>query len=320
MTQFEAKVYKKTDEDIIGAEVIIEEENGESIEDIQILDKTQFEDLVDELNAKLDVIDETYVQFGSESSLVGENLDTILENSNNEIPINASTLNGLSSSSFSTNNHTHQKTNITDLYNYNLSASKYRVNAATNEATVITVKVTDMNDVAKNNVPIVIKKNGVAWVNGNTNSNGEFSATYTPANEEIVNFECGNQNIQCHAYYDTGWVTVTVDPDWRSTIENNASSNPLKIRRLGKVVSIKGKLTTKTGPFDSSQGIFVSTLDSKFKPSSDILLFNVSSGKYHHCVRIDSLGNLNVGERYGNSSVVDIPKNTVLYCYGSYLI
>ena len=102
MTQIETSVYEKTDEGIIGAEVIVYNE-GEEIDSIQIVDSTELA----ELEAKLDVIDETYVQYAEDSSLIGSTLDSILANTGEDVDINATTLSGFSSDDFSKTNHTH---------------------------------------------------------------------------------------------------------------------------------------------------------------------------------------------------------------------
>ena len=102
MTQIETSVYEKTDEGIIGAEVIVYNE-GEEIDSIQIVDSTELA----ELEAKLDVIDETYVQYASGSSLIGSTLDSILLNTGEDVDINATTLSGFSSDDFSKSDHTH---------------------------------------------------------------------------------------------------------------------------------------------------------------------------------------------------------------------
>ena len=108
MTDFETEVYHRDDNNIIGARVIVSADNGQTIDNIQVTNKTQF----DELEAKLDVLDETYVRFAETSTLTDKTIDEILTNSNETTPINATLLAGLQSDAFSKTNHTHRKVAI----------------------------------------------------------------------------------------------------------------------------------------------------------------------------------------------------------------
>ena len=89
MVRFETKVYNySADDKIIGAEVIVYNEQGDKVKSIVVTDETQ----IQELEAKLDVIDDTYVKYS--------NLDTILANIEEDTDINATELNGHSGQDF----------------------------------------------------------------------------------------------------------------------------------------------------------------------------------------------------------------------------
>ena len=51
MTSFETEVYNREGENVIGARVIVSADNGQTIDEIQVTNKTQF----DELKGKLDI-------------------------------------------------------------------------------------------------------------------------------------------------------------------------------------------------------------------------------------------------------------------------
>lgn len=110
MTKFETQIYKKEQADIIGAQVTVSSDNGQSIDSIQITNKTQF----DELKSKLEVLDETYVQFAESSLMAGKSIDEILENSLEKAEINATKLGGIQSDGYSKTNHTHDERYYTE--------------------------------------------------------------------------------------------------------------------------------------------------------------------------------------------------------------
>ena len=87
--RFETKIYSySADEKIIGAEVIVYNEAGDKIKSIVVCDETQLQ----ELEEKLDTLDETYVDH--------DELETILTNSNEDTIINATKLNGYQGDQF----------------------------------------------------------------------------------------------------------------------------------------------------------------------------------------------------------------------------
>ena len=82
--------YSENDEKIIGCSVSIYEDSGDLIDEIEIADATRLQELEDALA----VIDNTYVKYS--------NLLEIIANIDESVDINATTLNGISGSSFLT--------------------------------------------------------------------------------------------------------------------------------------------------------------------------------------------------------------------------
>jgi len=89
MVQIKTKVYNySADEKIIGAEVIIYNEDGDKVKSIVIVDETE----IQELREELDNLDNTYVD--------QTELTQILTNTGESITINATTLNGVAGDQF----------------------------------------------------------------------------------------------------------------------------------------------------------------------------------------------------------------------------
>ena len=192
MVDFETEVYNKSGDNITGVKVIIEGENAEVLDTIEVHNKTEFDALVTELNEKLDVLDETYIQVG-DSSLAGLSIEEILQNSNNDVDINATTLDGQSSSSFSQTGHTHNVNTLTGVLNYGLSSSDYDITRS--DSVTLKVKVTNATNSPVTNSPVVILLNGSSFATGNTNASGEFTTTYTPSEYGLQHFSVNNTSI-----------------------------------------------------------------------------------------------------------------------------
>ena len=159
---------------------------------------------ITELQQRLVVIDETY--------FTEERLQAILANSQETNNINATSLNGFISSdfakvsqlsSYAPVSHNHTKNQITDLYNYQITASKYNVDIDTD--VTITVKVTNQlgNPVVGVTVPVL--KDNQSWKSGTTGVNGTFSLTYTADTWGLVMFSANTQTCQIFVY---GWKRV----------------------------------------------------------------------------------------------------------------
>lgn len=201
MVDFKTRIFTESDNDIIGAEVIVFSDQGTRIGSIEIANA---EDL-NALREELEVIDETYFD--------ETRLNAVLANSQESTTINATSISGYSSSDlakvsqlsgYALTNHTHVKTSITDLYNYSISCSNY--NPTIDTGISVTVKVTNQagNPVVGHTVSIL--KNNSSWKSGTTGSNGEFTTTYTCSEWGLITFSANNTSIQIRV---TGFKVVT---------------------------------------------------------------------------------------------------------------
>lgn len=217
MVDFETEVYNKSGDNITGVKVIIQGENAEVLDTIQVHNKTEFDALVTELNEKLDVIDETYIQT-DEQSLAGLSIEEILENSNGDVDINATTLDGQSSSSFSQTDHTHRKSAIVDLYNFQLTCDSRNITLG--DPVNLSVQVNDQRGVGVPSAGVYIYIDNVLSITGATNSQGTFTSTYTPDTVGLHCIAIGNQkefvNVKQamgSSEVITGKCTVYYDPN-----------------------------------------------------------------------------------------------------------
>ena len=197
MVDFKTRIFTESDNDIIGAEVIVFSDQGTRIGSIEIANA---EDL-NALREELEVIDETYFD--------ETRLNTVLANSQESTTINATAISGYSSSDlakvsqlsdYALASHTHVKTNITDLYNYSISCSNYNPTIDTDIS--VTVKVTNQagNPVTGHTVNIL--KNNSSWRSGTTGSNGEFTTTYTCSEWGLTTFSANTTSAQIRV---KGW-------------------------------------------------------------------------------------------------------------------
>lgn len=316
MTDFETQIYSRQDDDVIGVQVIASSNNGQTIDSLQVTNKTQFDALV----AKLDSLNMDYVQFDEDSDLKGLSLDEILTNSNEITTINATRLNGYQSDAFAKASHTHLKKSITDLYDYNISLSNYNVNAANSESVTITVKVTNTSNSPVKNHQVLLYRNNIYWKNGRTNSNGVYTVTYTPDAEGLTVFSVNNQKVQLYTKYDTGWVDI----DMSNVSSNFRVTDPFQIRRIGKKVHIRGTIK-------ASRNISVSNWedykdigsfpDAQFAPSQDETFVMQSSSAQRCVVVIDSDG-LHVGRFTAAASggVYTIPTDLMIRVACTYFV
>lgn len=91
MVDFKTKIYHAEGDQIVGAEITVYSEEGDNIGSIQVTSKKDFDDL----KAKLDNLDETYVPISR------------LEYELGRVNVNAQTLDNLSSTDFARSNHSH---------------------------------------------------------------------------------------------------------------------------------------------------------------------------------------------------------------------
>ena len=198
MVDFNVRTYSEDDGRIIGAEVTVISTSGDNLGSISVANA----ETLAEMQAQLAVIDETY--------FTEERLEEILENINESKEINATKLNGFQSSDFAKvsqlsayapASHTHPVSQITNLYDYQITASSYNVNI--DSSVNITVKVTNRatgRPVTGVTVPVL--KNNSTWKSGTTGVNGTFSLSYTADTWGLVTFSANTAN--CHIKV-SGW-------------------------------------------------------------------------------------------------------------------
>ena len=201
MVDFNTRVFTEDDGKIIGAEITVYSDSGDKIGLIDVADAETLE----EMQTQLAVIDETY--------FTEARLATILAHTNENTVINATKLSGFLSSdfakvsdlsSYAPVSHSHTKSQITDLYDYQIYASAYNVNI--DGSVNITVKVTNRatgNPVVGVTVPVL--KNNSSWRSGTTGVNGTFSLSYTADTWGLTTFSAKTANTQIHV---TGWKQI----------------------------------------------------------------------------------------------------------------
>lgn len=318
MTKLETEIYKKDEENVIGAKVIVSADNGQTIDNIKIINETEFQ----ELKKKLNVLGDTYVQFEEESNLSGNTLDDILKNEEENAVINATYLNGYQSSYYAKSNHIHTKENITNLYDYDISLPKY--NLKIGESIPVTVRVTDMSGTPVKNMNIAIERDDAPWVNGHTNNNGEFSSSFTATSFGLVTFAVNSQKVQCFVEKpvdDTGWVDI---PFVSSEFSNySPTGNTLQCRRIGDIVHIKGIVTNTITLYNcKTQDKVIARLPNGFHPSREEYKRNQASGTASFLIRVGSDGKITmVANRYGtDSSENTIDRGRWLHMHMTYFV
>ena len=207
MVDFNVRTYSEDDGRIIGAEVTVISTSGDNLGSISVANA----ETLAEMQAQLAVIDETY--------FTEERLAEILENINESQEINATKLSGFVSSDFAKvsqlsayapASHTHPVSQITNLYDYQISASSYNVNIDSDVN--ITVKVTNRatgRPVTGVTVPVL--KNNSTWKSGTTGVNGTFQLTYTADTWGLTTFSANTVNIQIYVPEPSStWKSVSV--------------------------------------------------------------------------------------------------------------
>ena len=239
MVDFKTRIFTESDNDIIGAEVIVFSDQGTRIGSIEIANA---EDL-NALREELEVIDETYFD--------ETRLNAVLANSQESTTINATSISGYSSSDlakvsqlsdYALTNHTHVKTSITDLYNYSISCSNYNPTIDTDIS--VTVKVTNQagNPVVGHTVSIL--KNNSSWKSGTTESNGEFTTTYTCSEWGLTTFSANNNSTQILV---KGWKQIWSAESGKMTAYRNNNHARLILDGL-----VRSSVPTSYGQYGSS--------------------------------------------------------------------
>lgn len=257
-----AEIYNEDQDNIIGVKVIVSADTGQVIDEIQVTNKTDFE----ELEARLDSLGDDYVQFADESSMSGSTIDAILANVSELFDINATTLGGFQSDDYAKASHTHQKASITNLYNYDISSSNYnlKLNGTNLEKTAtISVKVTNMSNTPVSGHSVVIYKNGSVWASGTTNASGVFSNTFTADSEGITTFAVNNQKTQVSIVKKLESVTY---PNTMMTDDRFSSSSKVYFEKKGNLVILTYYLKL-AGNHPVEQEWNICTLPQGFLPS-----------------------------------------------------
>ena len=228
MVDFKTRIFTESDNDIIGAEVIVFSDQGTRIGSIEIANA---EDL-NALREQLEVIDETYFD--------ETRLNAVLANSQESTTINATSISGYSSSDlakvsqlsgYALTNHTHVKTSITDLYNYSISCSNYNPTIDTDIS--VTVKVTNQagNPVVGHTVSIL--KNNSSWKSGTTGSNGEFTTTYTCSEWGLTTFSANTMYNQIKV---TGFKKVLNNITYKLWVDESTKTAVVLANRSGVTI------------------------------------------------------------------------------------
>jgi len=201
MVDFNTRIFSEDDGKIIGAEITVYSDSGDNLGSISVADATTLA----EMQAQLAVIDETY--------FTEERLAAILSNINESQEINATKLSGFLSSDFAKVSqlsnyaplsHNHSVSQITGLYDYQITASSYNVNIDSD--VTITVKVTNRatgQPVVGVTVPVL--KNNSSWRSGTTGVNGTFSLSYTADTWGLTTFSANTVSTQINTF---GWKKV----------------------------------------------------------------------------------------------------------------
>ncbi len=314
-----AEIYNQDQDNIIGVKVTVSADQGQVIDEIQVTNKTEFEALV----ARLDELGDEFVQFADGSSMSGMTIDQILANVSETLNINATTLNGIQSDGYAKTSHTHQKSQILNLYNYDITLSKYNLNVGTNSSTdkttTVSVKVTNMNNAPVTGHNVIIYLNGEVWRTGTTNNQGVFSSNYVANEEGIVTFQINNQKVQAYVKYDTGWVNIT---SFGSIFKNDTP--PLQIRRVGKNVQIIGAARSKTSHSITAWTDLLNLCelpDNRFVPSI-YQTFGIRLSRANSAVLRINQSSVGVMQFSGASSSgsYTLPENMWFAIYVSYLV
>lgn len=315
MVNFETEIYHRQEDDVIGMKVMVIADSGQTIDSIHCINETDFL----ELESRLDTLNEEYVQFDEDSTLKGTTIDEILANASEIVTINATRLNGLQSDDFAKTNHTHLKQSITNLYDYNISLSKY--NLDTEDSITVTVNVTDMNGSPINNHDVIIYKNGTFWKSGKTNINGTFSTNYTTDSSGLISFSVKNQHVQCFIKDDddSGWETVSLIS---SKFEHYNSDSILRCRRIGKIVHIRGAVKNKKqitfSDYDDFTNI-IGSIKEEFRPPRAERIIQQGSDKNNFLINVGSNGDIVIA-RYGVTKLTSIPAGSWINCFITYFI
>ena len=233
MVRFETEVYEKREQDLVGVQVIVSEDTGRVIDTLQVTNKLEFDELV----ARLDTLNEEYVQFSQNSPVSGESIEDILKNIGETIPINATVLNGLSSDDFSKTNHKHDDRYFTEAEVTSKLTSKANVNHTHSIATLETDGFLSKQDKAKLD-----------------------NLSYDSDWQEVT-FESGyaKYNNSTSVYVRRKGNCVELNGVWKTTSKKSASANPVPFASMpGELAPIR---PVNTVCFGKGRNIYMLTVD-----------------------------------------------------------
>ena len=114
---------------------------------------------------------------------------------------------------------------------------------------------------------------------------------------------------------DTGWEQVTL-----ASNNVHTENNPLRIRRVGRLVEIRGAWLTTANTSSSTTNYVFATIPSQFRPTSEhrsTICHGNGINKWHF--RVLTNGNLEA-TRYGSNSNVNIPSGAWMATHITYMV
>lgn len=308
MVTFKANVYHQDNDNLIGAEVIVYD-GDTPIDSILITSKSSYDELVEEIAG----LSSRFVSFREQSELSEKTIEEILANSENEIIINASRLNGHAQNYFAKASHNHIMSHISDLYTYDISLSNYNLIAGhLNPATTtVTVTVKNSSGAPVSNEPVILSIDGTNY-NGTTDINGKFSMNFSTSTVGIHTFSVKNQKVQCLVKQDTGWVQLDLNGDFKPF----DTGHELKFKVKDGIVHLNGILTP-TRNFAISAAKTMAIMPSAYRPSFKQSALMQGSDRDKYLLMVNHDGTITL-DRYGSSN--NLTQGLWLHVYMTYML
>lgn len=122
---------------------------------------------------------------------------------------------------------------------------------------------------------------------------------------------------QANAKDDTGWVDCTITNSSVSRYGNSADNAPLQVRRIGKIVHLRGCLKNSAVIADATD---LAKIPSGFAPTYTEVYVEQGSGTNRFCMRVKSTGVISV-ERYSNgTSATSIPNGSWINLFATWFV
>lgn len=116
---------------------------------------------------------------------------------------------------------------------------------------------------------------------------------------------------------DTGWIDCTITNSSVSRYANSVDNAPLQVRRIGKIVHLRGCLKNSAVIADATD---LAKLPSGFEPTYTEVYVEQGSGTNRFCMRVKSTGVISV-ERYSNGkSATSIPTGSWINIFATWFI